>query len=147
MRPGGMAARATASLALAALVLAQAVPGGGRLAHAEEPSQAPPSSPDHCCPPPPPPPPPGPVVVAPPPPRPLSDAAKVVYAPFYLAGLTLRYGLYYLFIAPFEVFGRALSYGANGGVEPPPRYHDAPPPPPPPADSDPDWPRGAQPEN
>src|SRR5262249_58126960 len=116
-----------------------AVRGGGRLAHAEERAPAPPSSPDHCCPPPPPPPP-GPVVVAPPPPRPLSDAAKVVYAPFYLAGLTLRYGLYYLFIAPFEVFGRALSYGVSGGVEHP--RHPPPPPLPPPAQSDPDWPRG-----
>jgi hypothetical protein len=75
-----------------------------------------------CCPPPP-------VVYAPAPPRPLSTAAKVVYAPFYATGLVLRYGFYYLFVAPFEVFGRALSYGANGGVERAPRRYAPPPPP------------------
>lgn len=42
---------------------------------------------------------------------------RVIYAPFYAAGLVLRYGFYYLIIAPFEVFGRALSYGVEGGVE------------------------------
>jgi len=66
-------------------------------------------------------------VVAPPPPRPLSTAAKIAYAPFYGLGLVLRYGLYYLFVAPFEVLARSASYGPEGGVERPP-----PPPPPPP---------------
>ncbi len=42
---------------------------------------------------------------------------RVVYAPFYAAGLILRYGFYYLIIAPFEVFGRALSFGPEGGVD------------------------------
>jgi hypothetical protein len=42
---------------------------------------------------------------------------RVLYAPFYVAGLTLRYGVYYLVIAPLEVFDRALSYGVEGGVE------------------------------
>lgn len=42
---------------------------------------------------------------------------RVVYAPFYAAGLILRYGFYYGIIAPFEVFGRALSYGVEGGVD------------------------------
>ena len=73
----------------------------------------------------PPPPPPGyalpppnygppPVIAGPPP---LSPAMRVVYAPFYAAGLVLRYGFYYVFVAPFEVFGRALTYGVNGGVD------------------------------
>jgi hypothetical protein len=59
-----------------------------------------------------------PPVVAPPPP--LSPLMRVVYAPFYAAGLVVRYGFYYLIVAPFEVFGRTVTYGANGGVEPPP---------------------------
>ena len=42
---------------------------------------------------------------------------RVVYAPFYAAGLVVRYGVYYLLVAPFEVFDRAVSYGAQGGVE------------------------------
>jgi hypothetical protein len=63
--------------------------------------------------------PPPPRVVAPPPP--LSPAMRVLYAPFYGAGLVLRYGFYYVVVAPFEVFGRALGYGVEGGVEPPPR--------------------------
>jgi hypothetical protein len=46
---------------------------------------------------------------------------RVLYAPFYAAGLVLRYGVYYVIVAPFEVFGRALNYGVEGGVEPPPR--------------------------
>jgi hypothetical protein len=41
---------------------------------------------------------------------------RVVYAPFYAAGLALRYGFYYVVVAPFEVFGRALGYGVEGGV-------------------------------
>jgi len=59
--------------------------------------------------------PPPPRVVAPPPP--LSPAMRVVYAPFYAAGLVLRYGFYYVVVAPFEVFGRALGYGVQGGVD------------------------------
>jgi len=91
------------------------------------PSPAPPYPP---YPPPPParrvyqPPPPPPRVVDPPP---LSPVARAVYAPFYVAGLIVRYGLYYVFVAPLEVFGRTVTYGAKGGVE-------SPPPPPPPHD-------------
>jgi hypothetical protein len=44
---------------------------------------------------------------------------RVVYAPFYAAGLVLRYGFYYVVVAPFEVFGRALGYGVQGGVDRP----------------------------
>src|SRR5262245_37668154 len=66
------------------------------------------------------PPPPAPYpVVAPPPP--LSPTMRVLYAPFYAAGLVVRYGAYYLFVAPLEVFARALNYGAEGGVPPPER--------------------------
>jgi len=48
---------------------------------------------------------------------------RVIYAPFYAAGLVVRYGFYYLLVAPFEVFGRTATYGAEGGVDsqPPPR--------------------------
>lgn len=55
-------------------------------------------------------------------PPPLSPAIRVIYAPFYAAGLVLRYGLYYGVVAPLEVFQRAVTYGASGGVErrPPP---------------------------
>jgi hypothetical protein len=60
---------------------------------------------------------PPPRVVAPPPP--LSPAMRVVYAPFYAAGLAIRYGFYYVVVAPLEVFGRALGYGVEGGVERP----------------------------
>ena len=60
--------------------------------------------------------------VAPPPP--LSPVMRVIYAPFYAAGLVVRYGVYYVIVAPLEVFSRTVSYGAQGGVE-------APPPPPP----------------
>jgi len=60
--------------------------------------------------------------VAPPPP--LSPVIRVIYAPFYAAGLVVRYGVYYVLVAPLEVFSRTVSYGAKGGVE-------APPPPPP----------------
>ncbi len=74
-----------------------------------------PAPPDYV---PPPPPvvyyPPPPVVVAPPP---LSPAMRIVYAPFYAAGVVLHDGFYYLIIAPFEVFGRALTYGVEGGVD------------------------------
>ena len=44
----------------------------------------------------------------------------VLYAPFYAAGLVVRYGFYYLIVAPIEVFSRTVAYGARGGVEPPP---------------------------
>ena len=57
------------------------------------------------------------VVEAPPP---LSPVMRAVYAPFYVAGLVVRYGVYYGIVAPLEVFGRVVSYGARGGVEPPP---------------------------
>jgi hypothetical protein len=59
--------------------------------------------------------PPPPRVVAAPPP--LSPVMRAVYAPFYAAGLVVRYGFYYVFVAPLEVFGRALNYGVQGGVE------------------------------
>ena len=42
---------------------------------------------------------------------------RAIYAPFYVAGLVLRYGFYYGFVAPLEVFSRALSYGVEGGVD------------------------------
>ncbi len=79
------------------------------------PRSAPPPPPDYV---PPPPvayyPPPAPVVVAPPP---LSPAMRIVYAPFYAAGVILHDGFYYLLVAPLEVFGRALTYGVEGGVD------------------------------
>jgi len=80
--------------------------------------------------PPPPPPPryrrlPPPRVVDPNPP-PLSPGMRVLYAPFYVTGLVLRYGVYYAVVAPLEVLNRTLTYGVEGGVERP-----APPPPPP----------------
>jgi len=59
-------------------------------------------------------PPPPPVVAAPPP---LSPMARAVYAPFYAAGLVVRYGFYYLVVAPIEVFNRTVAYGASGGVD------------------------------
>lgn len=45
---------------------------------------------------------------------------RVIYAPFYAAGLVVRYGVYYVLVAPLEVFSRTVSYGAKGGVEGPP---------------------------
>jgi hypothetical protein len=57
---------------------------------------------------------PPPVVAEPPP---LSPVARAVYAPFYVAGLVVRYGFYYLVVAPIEVFNRTVAYGASGGVE------------------------------
>jgi hypothetical protein len=54
-------------------------------------------------------------------PPPLSPAARILYAPFYAAGLVLRYGVYYVVVAPIEVFSRALAFGPKGGVERPPR--------------------------
>jgi hypothetical protein len=64
-------------------------------------------------------------------PPPLSPMMRAIYAPFYVTGLVLRYGVYYALVAPIEVFSRAMEYGVEGGVEhrPPP----PPPPPPPPA--------------
>jgi len=56
-----------------------------------------------------------PVPVEPPPP--LSPTMRAIYAPFYAAGLVLRYGVYYVIVAPFEVFARALTYGVEGGVD------------------------------
>jgi hypothetical protein len=40
-----------------------------------------------------------------------------LYAPFYAAGLVVRYGFYYLVVAPIEVFNRTVAYGASGGVD------------------------------
>lgn len=96
----------------------------------------PPPAPDYPPPPPPqrqyPPPPPryyppSPRVAEPPP---LSPVMRVLYAPFYVAGLVVRYGVYYAIVAPIEVFERTVTYGAEGGVQPPP----PPSPPPPPRD-------------
>lgn len=53
------------------------------------------------------------------PPQPLPTALRIAYAPFYVAGLTLRYGFYYGIVVPLEVFGRALAYGFEGGVADP----------------------------
>jgi len=44
-------------------------------------------------------------------------AVRALYAPFYAAGLIVRYGFYYGIIAPLEVFGRAINYGVKGGVD------------------------------
>ena len=63
------------------------------------------------------------VVVAQRDPRPLPVGLRVLYAPFYVTGLVLRYGVYYLLVAPFEVLGRTLTYGAEGGVD---RDHEGP---------------------
>jgi hypothetical protein len=62
--------------------------------------------------------PPPPVVAEPPP---LSPVMRAIYAPFYVAGLVVRYGVYYVVVAPIEVFSRAVSYGVQGGVESRPR--------------------------
>jgi len=62
-------------------------------------------------------PPPPPVVAAPPP---LSPLMRAIYAPFYVAGLVVRYGFYYAIVAPIEVFSRTVAYGTSGGVESPP---------------------------
>jgi hypothetical protein len=61
-------------------------------------------------------------------PPPLSPAMRVIYAPFYVAGLVIRYGVYYAVVAPLEVLSRTISYGAEGGVE---RHEPARRPPPP----------------
>jgi hypothetical protein len=42
---------------------------------------------------------------------------RVIYAPFYAAGLVLHYGFYYVFVAPIEVFTRTLGYGVEGGID------------------------------
>ena len=55
----------------------------------------------------------------PPPPPPLPTPLRIIYAPFYVAGLSIRYGLYYGIVVPLEVFGRALAYGFSGGVDGP----------------------------
>ena len=113
---------------IAALTLAGVLAAPGVLRAAD----APPAPPYPPYPPPPPvrpatPPPPRPRYVAPPrvePPPPLSPFMRAVYAPFYVAGLVVRYGVYYLIVAPLEVFGRTIDYGAKGGVEPPPPPRD-----------------------
>ena len=58
---------------------------------------------------------PPPVAIEPAPP-PLSPLMRVIYGPFYAAGLLIRYGFYYGIVAPLEVFGRALNYGVEGGA-------------------------------
>ncbi len=112
--------RASLAFALAATLLAAGVGAAD-----------PPPAPPYPAPPPPvyrePPPPPRyrPPQVAPPPP--LSPLMRAIYAPFYAAGLVVRYGVYYVIVAPLEVFHRAATYGAKGGVErrpPPPREED-----------------------
>ena len=50
-------------------------------------------------------------------PPPLSPMMRAIYAPFYVTGLVLRYGIYYTLVAPFEVMNRAIAYGVEGGVE------------------------------
>ena len=57
------------------------------------------------------------VIVAQRDPQPLPVALRVLYAPFYVTGLVLRYGVYYLLVAPFEVLSRTLTYGSDGGVD------------------------------
>ncbi len=102
------------------LALLAVVPGGLLAAEPAPPYPPPPPPPPVVRPVPPPPryyypPPPR---VAPPPP--LSPVMRVIYAPFYAAGLIVRYGVYYVIVAPLEVFSRTVSYGAKGGVEAPP---------------------------
>jgi hypothetical protein len=70
------------------------------------------------------------------PPPPLSTVTRVIYAPFYAAGLIIRYGVYYVIVAPIEVLSRTIAYGVEGGVPAPPPpspppQHSAPPTPPP----------------
>src|SRR5437879_2250791 len=119
-----MTKRRVRSIAMMVLAVLLAAPGVGRAA------DSPPATPYPPYPPPPPVrPAPRPRYAPPPPPRvaappPLSPVMRVIYAPFYVAGLVVRYGVYYVIVAPLEVFSRTVSYGAQGGVE-------APPPPPP----------------
>ena len=42
---------------------------------------------------------------------------RVIYAPFYVAGSRAPIRVYYALIAPFEVLGRTLNYGVEGGVD------------------------------
>ncbi len=102
--------RSCAVLSLA-LVLAASAPALGQTAQPYPPYPPPPPPPPHR-------------VYAPPPavdpnPPPLSPVMRAVYAPFYAAGLVVRYGFYYLIVAPIEVFARTVTYGASGGVEKP----------------------------
>jgi hypothetical protein len=57
------------------------------------------------------------VRVVDPTPPPLSPMMRAIYAPFYVAGLIVRYGVYYVVVAPIEVLSRTIAYGAEGGVE------------------------------
>jgi hypothetical protein len=43
---------------------------------------------------------------------------RVIYAPFYVAGLIVRYGVEYLLVAPFDVLFRTIGFGSAGGVDP-----------------------------
>lgn len=104
-------------VAAAALVVSLVLPAAGFAAGAEPapPYPAPPPQATRVPPP----------RYYPPPPRvaeppPLSPLMRAVYAPFYAAGLVVRYGVYYVIVAPLEVFSRALSYGVSGGVSSPP---------------------------
>src|SRR5262249_60389048 len=89
----------------AGLLFALTVVPRGVLAADAEPAPPYPSTPPHTESAPPPrvyyPPPPRRVAVAPPPP--LSPVMRAVYAPFYVAGLIIRYGGYYTIVAPIEV--------------------------------------------
>jgi len=105
------------SIVLAAVLLAGPVFAQPQPAPPYPPYPPPPPPPRVYGPPPrayPPPYPPPPLVAAPPP---LSPVTRVIYAPFYAAGLVIRYGVYYAIVAPLEVFARTLTYGVEGGVD------------------------------
>ncbi len=98
---------AVASMLLAATVAVAQPPPAPPYPPAPPPRTAPPAPPPRRYPPP--------AVVESAPP-PLSPAMRVIYAPFYVAGLVIRYGVYYVIVAPLEVFGPALNSGVEGGV-------------------------------
>ncbi len=96
------------SMGLAAALLATSV-GAAAQPYPPYPPYPPPPPPRRSVPPPPPPryyPPPRAVDPTPPP---LSPVMRVIYAPFYAAGLVVRYGFYYVFVAPIEVFARTVN--------------------------------------
>ena len=105
----------SAVIALAVLIAAS----GAALATSSPPPEPPPppgsyEAPLDYPPPAPNPPPPYPLpAVGQPPPPPSSPVMRVIYAPFYAAGLVLHYGFYYGIVVPFQVFGRALTYGVD----------------------------------
>lgn len=59
-------------------------------------------------------------------PPPLPVAVRVIYAPFYVTGLIVRYGVEYLLVAPFDVLFRTIGYGSAGGVAPNPNVNPSP---------------------